>query len=72
MIKHIKYNTNTNQPKEYFMKKLVLVSTTTISLLMACGAGGNKGNMKSGCSDCAKTEKPMQMKQRGIKKALHY
>lgn len=50
------------------MNKLVLVSATTISLLMACGAGGNKGNIKSGCSDCTKTEKPIQAEQRDVKK----
>ncbi len=51
------------------MKKLILVSATTVSLLMACGAGGKQGKMKEGCSDCAKSEKPMHMKQKAMKKS---
>jgi len=52
------------------MKKILLVSVTTIPLLMAaCGTGGNNGKMKSGCNDCAKSEKPMQMKQKAMKKS---
>jgi len=38
------------------MKKIVLVSATTISLLMACGAGKNG---QPGCSNCGKAEKPI-------------
>ena len=38
------------------MKKFVLISATTVSLLMACGAGKNG---ESGCSNCAKGEKPI-------------
>ena len=38
------------------MKKIVLVSATTISLLLACGAGKNG---PSDCNNCGKSEKPI-------------
>jgi len=49
------------------MKKLLLVSATTISLVMACGAGSNR----SECGDCKKSEKQMHMQQKGMQKGMH-
>ncbi len=48
------------------MKKLLLVSATTISLVMACGAGSGK----SECGDCKKSEKSMHMQQKGMQKGM--